>query len=111
MRRVLQFLRWKVGVWQMRAEFLQHDADTAERSTSELLGSRLLHCYRVEGARAYGYRQAAVQQKLHDHFWSLWQDVPSLVISRIGRKNNGSVTDLDSFLLRELSLAAAFLRL
>jgi hypothetical protein len=90
MRRVLVFLQWKVGVWKARASFLQKDLEAAESSTDELLGSGQLLCSRIDGVQAYAYRQASIQQSLHDQFKVLWSTVP-LLISRNGWENSSHI--------------------
>jgi hypothetical protein len=108
MRRVLQFLQWKASVWDMRAGFLQQDLENAERTTDKLLGSRLLLASRIEGVRAYAYRQAHIQRVLYNYCRALWHEVPPLVVSQV-RRGQG-LAALDSQVLGDLSLAASFLQ-
>ena len=108
MRCILQFLKWKEGVWKAQGGFLESDQDVAERTTNTLLGSRLLLQRRTEGVWAYAQHQASIQQELRTHFQSLWQPVPTLVISQIGRDKSTTFT-LDSNLVKDLSQAASFL--
>ena len=68
MRRVLQFLQWKGRFWELRAAFLQHDVNTAEETTADLVGDHRLLAHRIEGAKAYGLQQASIQKGLHNHF-------------------------------------------
>jgi hypothetical protein len=108
MRRVLQFLQWRARFWEKRADFLQSDMDAAEQTTIDLVGDRRLLAQRIEGARAYGLRQAHIQRALHDNFRSLWCSVPALVKSPVGRDGR-TVLEVDLNMMREVSEAASFL--
>jgi len=98
MRRVLQFLDWKAGIWRTRAEPFE---------VVKYVGSQ--HRSRAEALRAYALRQARIQEDLHSNFKSLWRVVPSLVISRVGR-DPSVVLDLNDHAIKELSSVASFLR-
>ncbi|KAG1902395.1 uncharacterized protein F5891DRAFT_1127683 [Suillus fuscotomentosus] len=76
MRQVRQYLDWRAQWWEARAELDHHDKGI------------------VEGARAYAYRQSAIQRALLSRFTALWEAQSAFNQSRkFSRMFGGGVQD------------------
>lgn len=60
MRRVLAFLVWKSDDWHKKGD-------------TKVISSLTDSLHRLEGLRAYAYRQACVFRDIHDNFLGIWK--------------------------------------